>query len=80
MPENRQRYVVLCQQMLALATVLAVSAPAAGVVTLEIVAPVPGSAPVRQVDAAQVATGETPGRRESRAPSSARQPWSDWPR
>ena len=43
MHENRHRYIVLCQQMLAVGTVLVVAASAAGVVTLELVAPVPAT-------------------------------------
>ena len=39
MPENRTRFVLLCQQALACATVVAVVAPATGVVELRIVAP-----------------------------------------
>ena len=39
MPENRSRFVLLCQQSLAFAVVVAVAAPAAGLVTLDIVAP-----------------------------------------
>jgi uncharacterized protein with LGFP repeats len=41
MPEKKSRFVVLCQQLLALGTVAALAAPAAGVVSLEIVAPTP---------------------------------------
>ena len=37
--ENRSRFVLLCQQALACAVVVAVAAPAAGIVTLDIVAP-----------------------------------------
>jgi hypothetical protein len=43
MPENRSRYVLLCQQVLALGTVAALAAPAASVVSLDIVAPAPPS-------------------------------------
>ncbi len=43
MPENRSRFVLLCQQALAFGTVAALAAPAAGVVTLDIVAPTPPS-------------------------------------
>jgi hypothetical protein len=39
MPENRSRFVLLCQQSLALALVAAVAAPAANMVSLDIVAP-----------------------------------------
>ena len=41
MPENRSRFVLFCQQILAVATVVAVAAPAASIVTLDIVAPSP---------------------------------------
>ena len=41
MPENKSRFILLCQQVLACGAVLAVAAPAAGVVTLDIVAPAP---------------------------------------
>ena len=41
MPENRSRFVLLCQQVLAFGTVLAIAAPAVSVVTLDIVAPTP---------------------------------------
>ena len=44
MPENKSRFVLLCQQSLALAVVVAIAAPAANTVTLDIVAPArPGS-------------------------------------
>ena len=39
MPENKSRFVLLCQQFLAFGTVAALAAPAAGVVSLEIVGP-----------------------------------------
>ena len=39
MPENRSRFVLLCQQSLAFALVAAIAAPAANMVTLDIVAP-----------------------------------------
>ena len=51
MPEKRSRFVLFCQQVLAFGTVIAVAAPAASVVDLDIVAPNPeagaraGSAP-----------------------------------
>ena len=52
MPENRSRFVLLCQQVLAFGTVVAVAAPAASIVTLDIVAPTPpavtGQAPAAQ--------------------------------
>ncbi|HET6627734.1 MAG TPA: FG-GAP-like repeat-containing protein [Nocardioidaceae bacterium] len=41
MPENKSRYVLLCQHLLAFGTVVALAAPAASVVTLDIVAPTP---------------------------------------
>src|SRR4051812_23974117 len=41
MPHNRSRFVLLCQQLLALAVVLAMAAPAANLVTLDIVARTP---------------------------------------
>jgi hypothetical protein len=76
MPENRQRYVVLCQQLLAAATVLAVAAPAAGITTLEIVAPVPREeTAVGQGDAEQVAAGDAVAQPRGAA---ARPPWSSW--
>jgi hypothetical protein len=40
-PEKKSRFVLLCQQILACGAVLAVAAPAAGVITLDIVAPAP---------------------------------------
>ncbi|MEO5711524.1 MAG: FG-GAP-like repeat-containing protein [Nocardioidaceae bacterium] len=46
MPENRSRFVLLCQQSLAFALVAAVAAPAANMVTLDIVAPRPPDTPV----------------------------------
>lgn len=39
MPQRRSRYVLLCQQLLALGAVLVLLAPAARVVSLDIVAP-----------------------------------------
>jgi len=39
MPENRSRFVLLCQQTLALGVVAAIAAPAANMVSLDIVAP-----------------------------------------
>ena len=39
MAENRSRFVLLCQQSLAFGLVAAIAAPAAGVMTLDIVAP-----------------------------------------
>jgi hypothetical protein len=41
MSENKSRFVHLCQQLLALGTVAALAAPAAGVVSLDIVGPSP---------------------------------------
>ena len=50
MPENKSRFVLLCQQSLALAVVVAIAAPAVNTVTLDIVAPArpgtPGSGSV----------------------------------
>lgn len=43
MREKRSRFVLACQQVLAVGTVVAVAAPAASVVTLDIVAPAPPS-------------------------------------
>jgi len=63
MPENRSRFVLMCQQLLAFGTVLAVAAPAASVVTLDIVAPDPvpasGGVPTDRVGAAVVASAPT---------------------
>ena len=39
MPENRSRFVLLCQQSLAFGLVAAIAAPAANIITLDIVAP-----------------------------------------
>ncbi len=41
MPENKSRFVLVCQQVLAFGTVAALAAPAAGVVSLDIVSPTP---------------------------------------
>ena len=69
MPENRSRFVLLCQQSLALAVVVAIAAPAANMVTLDIVAParpgtpgvVAGSAPVTDSSVADtVGGGDSP--------------------
>ncbi|MGZ4460413.1 MAG: hypothetical protein ACXVW9_14940, partial [Nocardioidaceae bacterium] len=46
---KRSRFVLLCQQLLAFAAVLAIAAPAAGVVTLDIVAPSDSTASARAV-------------------------------
>jgi hypothetical protein len=43
MSEKRSRFVLVCQQTLVIGVVVAVAAPAAGVVTMDIVAPVPPS-------------------------------------
>ena len=60
MPENRSRFVLLCQQVLAFGTVVAVAAPAASIVTLDIVAPTPpavtGQAPAAQGTGSLVAS------------------------
>ena len=47
MPENKSRFVLLCQQILAFGTVAALAAPAAGVVSLDIVSPTPQPAEER---------------------------------
>ncbi len=54
--ENRSRFVLLCQQALACAVVVAVAAPAAGIVTLDIVAPSPGAGATAAVAGALVAS------------------------
>jgi hypothetical protein len=41
MSDTKSRYVLLCQQVLALGTVAALAAPATGVVSLDIVDPSP---------------------------------------
>src|SRR5919107_3319935 len=41
MPENRSRFVLLCQQSLVFGLVVAIAAPATNMVTLEFVAPPP---------------------------------------
>ncbi len=51
MSHRRSRFVLLCQQALACAVVVAVAAPAAGVIDLEIVAP-PSQAPARAASGA----------------------------
>ncbi len=59
MPQNKSRFVHLCQQLLAFGTVLAVAAPAATVVSLDIVAPAPGTEvgpPTEQARGALVAS------------------------
>jgi hypothetical protein len=60
MPENRSRYVLLCQQVLAFGTVAALAAPATSVVTLDIVAPAPphvtGGATAPSADGSLVAS------------------------
>ena len=71
MPENRSRFVLLCQQSLAFALVAAVAAPAANMVTLDIVAPDaardPGGGPSRRP-------------RERSRPSAEGTPPRWWPR
>ena len=54
--ENRSRFVLLCQQALACAVVVAVAAPAAGIVTLDSVAPSPGAGATAAVAGALVAS------------------------
>ena len=44
MPQNKGRFILLCQQALATATVLAVMTPAASMITLDIAAPEPPTA------------------------------------
>ncbi len=51
MPENKSRFVLLCQQILAFGTVAALAAPAAGVVSLDIVSPTPQPAEEQTVAA-----------------------------
>ena len=51
MPENKSRFVLLCQQILAFGTVAALAAPAAGVVSLDIVGPTPQPAEEQTVAA-----------------------------
>ena len=71
MPENRSRFVLLCQQSLAFALVAAVAAPAADMVTLDIVAPRrprPSAAARRR------------GRPRAARPSAAATPRRWWPR
>ena len=45
MTPSRSRFVTACQQLLALAVVLAVLTPAASVVTLDVVGSAPGGPP-----------------------------------
>jgi hypothetical protein len=52
MPENKSRFVLLCQQVLVCGAVVAVAAPAAGVVTLDIVSPAPGQRSISEGPAA----------------------------
>ena len=56
MTQRRSRFVALCQQTLACAVVAAVAAPAAGVVSLDIVAPPQGGVPGPAVAGALVAS------------------------
>jgi hypothetical protein len=57
MAENRSRFVLLCQQSLAFGLVAAVAAPAAGVVTMDIVAPPRGAGAVGGVATPAVDAG-----------------------
>jgi hypothetical protein len=60
MAENRSRFVLLCQQSLALAVVVAVAAPAANQVSLDIVAPpAPGQVEAAPATSAAPAVGST---------------------
>ncbi len=65
MPENKSRFVLLCQQSLALAVVVAIAAPAANTVTLDIVAPArpgtPGSVAPAAPATDSAATGTVGG-------------------
>jgi hypothetical protein len=54
MSENKSRFVILCQQLLACGTVAALAAPATGVVSLEIVGPAPHEETAATADAAHV--------------------------
>ena len=60
MSQNRSRFVLLCQQTLACAVVVAAAAPAAGIVNLDIVAPPSavqaGTGPTAQVSGSLVAS------------------------
>ena len=60
MSQNRSRFVLLCQQALACAVVVAAAAPAAGVVDLDIVAP-PSSAPAPRAGGAATSGTATQG-------------------
>jgi hypothetical protein len=72
MTEIRSRFVLLCQQALACAVVVAVATPAAGVVTLEFVAPpsvqAPRQAPDRSAQEAPVPSAEVAPARVAAAP------------
>ena len=64
MAHNRSRFVLLCQQSLALGLVVALAAPAADLVTLDIVAPPPpgGAGTGGQPGAAQIVVSSAPVR------------------
>ena len=74
MPFSRARYVTLCQQSLVTATVLVVGLSAAGIKTLDIVAPSPTDAQGVPSSAPEPTTGEPGlaiGRKPAREPSTA---------
>jgi hypothetical protein len=56
-PDQKRRFVRLCRHLLAVGTVVALAAPATGVVTLDIVAPAPAPAPGGAVLPAPAAGG-----------------------
>ena len=61
MPENRSRFVLLCQQSLAFGLVAAIAAPAANVMTLDIIAPTqPSQAGPPAIGAQGATDGGTP--------------------
>jgi N-acetylmuramoyl-L-alanine amidase/FG-GAP-like repeat len=61
MPENRSRFVLLCQQSLAFAILVAIAAPAANLVTLDIVAPARPGTPGAVVGTAPVTDSSASG-------------------
>ena len=68
MSPNRSRFVTACQQVLALAVVLAVLTPAAGVVTLDVVGSAPDGTPAGAVPAARPDRRDGGVRRAGRPP------------
>jgi hypothetical protein len=79
MSENKSRYVLLCQQLLALGTVAALATPGTGVVSLDIVGPstLPEGEPAAStapLDASEPVRPEATVSR--RGLSDGR--WSDW--